>query len=268
MNFNVTCVCGHPFQITIQQVNRHVTCPSCNRALIPVAAIRASDTGGESTGSAPGGVERRSGAEPTKRCPFCGEIILAYAKKCKHCGEFLDRAAPGEPPMAPPVPESKPIFVLSVSQWDNFWRYLTCIAIQVIVGLGLYWGSAASPWLSKYAPQIFIVVFIVNVIAVYFFYLGASRARCYVRPNRIDTEVGILSRKTDYVEMFRIKDLQLQQGFIQRILGIGTILISSNDETTPELELYQIPHVRKVYNYLQDQIPKADAQRRVLRMES
>lgn len=26
----------------------------------------------------------------TKPCPFCAEIILAAAKKCKHCGEFLN----------------------------------------------------------------------------------------------------------------------------------------------------------------------------------
>lgn len=26
----------------------------------------------------------------TKPCPFCSEIIFASAKKCKHCGEFLD----------------------------------------------------------------------------------------------------------------------------------------------------------------------------------
>lgn len=25
-----------------------------------------------------------------KACPFCAERILAAARKCKHCGEFLD----------------------------------------------------------------------------------------------------------------------------------------------------------------------------------
>lgn len=27
----------------------------------------------------------------TKRCPYCGEIILAVAQKCKHCGEWLNK---------------------------------------------------------------------------------------------------------------------------------------------------------------------------------
>ena len=25
-----------------------------------------------------------------KRCPYCGEEILSAAKKCKHCGEWLE----------------------------------------------------------------------------------------------------------------------------------------------------------------------------------
>jgi hypothetical protein len=34
--------------------------------------------------------EKQDEQEEQKRCVFCGEKILAIAKKCKHCGEILD----------------------------------------------------------------------------------------------------------------------------------------------------------------------------------
>ena len=32
--------------------------------------------------------------EPTKTCPSCGGVILAVAKKCKHCKSYIDQAGP------------------------------------------------------------------------------------------------------------------------------------------------------------------------------
>lgn len=40
--------------------------------------------------------------EETKRCPFCGESILAVAMKCKHCGSMLAEPPPQQQTYAPP----------------------------------------------------------------------------------------------------------------------------------------------------------------------
>ena len=43
-------------------------------------------------------------SEEFKKCPHCGEEILAVANKCKHCGEWLNNNAPApQPTVAQPV---------------------------------------------------------------------------------------------------------------------------------------------------------------------
>lgn len=54
----------------------------------------------------------------TKRCPYCGGEILAAAKKCKHCNQWLIQehvATQSVTPSGPPVPPS-PSTVASVGE--------------------------------------------------------------------------------------------------------------------------------------------------------
>ena len=59
--------CGQHYEVEANFAGQNVECSQCGRTF---------------TVSAP---------EKTRRCPMCGEEILAVAKKCKHCGEYLDQ---------------------------------------------------------------------------------------------------------------------------------------------------------------------------------
>jgi membrane protein YdbS with pleckstrin-like domain/predicted RNA-binding Zn-ribbon protein involved in translation (DUF1610 family) len=289
MNYQIICVCGHRFFITEQQLTGHVTCPSCGRALIPVvtpqqpAPTSASADAPTDNPPANGTTAEpaiATSAEATKRCPFCGEVILAIAKKCKHCGEFLDRATP-ESSAAPPTPQQNPlataatpstpqnpaidppVFALSVSQWDNFWKYLICITIAIIVPALLIKINALNDYAAIGVPATVVLMGFI----MWFFYFSTRNSRCIIRPLRIETEVGILAKDLNSLEMFRITDIELKQGLIERLLGIGSVKITSNDQNTPELILYEIPKARAVYRYLQQQVPIAARQRGAIYVE-
>lgn len=64
--------------------------PHAAPAKPPVAPTQRAVRHSEMTGARPASVPVRPLADPTMRCPYCRETILLAARKCKHCGEFLD----------------------------------------------------------------------------------------------------------------------------------------------------------------------------------
>ena len=252
------CVCGHDLEIPAQRLGRHLICPMCSRTLIPLAAtpVGAAMTAASTPSAAP--------AQPRRPCPSCGEMILSIARKCRHCGEFVDAPAAqaAEADTGTPAKDDSArnnmddaVFNVSVSQWDNFFRYLTC-GIVLVISAGAY----KIPLLKAYGGIIFAVVLTVDVFAGFLIYLNSRNSRCLINADRVETQSGIFTKQIDWISISSVLDIQLRQGFIQRMLGIGTIEIRSHDQVTPLMEIHQIPQARKVFEYLQRQISRRHQQ--------
>ena len=64
---------------------------------------------------------------------------------------------------------------------------------------------------------------------------AATRYR--LTTQRLFVQTGLVAKKLEEVELFRVKDVTLRQGVLDRLMGVGTVTVLSTDDTTPRLEL-------------------------------
>ena len=57
---------------------------------------------------------------------------------------------------------------------------------------------------------------------------------------RIVVETGVLSKRLEQIDLYRIADYTVDRPFFQRVMGTGNLLLKTFDKSTPEL------HVREV----------------------
>jgi membrane protein YdbS with pleckstrin-like domain len=76
-------------------------------------------------------------------------------------------------------------------------------------------------------------------------------------------ERGLLARTGDRIQVIAIDDVSVEQGPIDRLLGIGTIVLHARDTTSPTLRLPGIENVRDVADLI-DGARRAERNRRGL----
>jgi uncharacterized membrane protein YdbT with pleckstrin-like domain len=61
-----------------------------------------------------------------------------------------------------------------------------------------------------------------------------------VTTRRIVVETGVLSKRLEQIDLYRIADYTVDRPFGQRILGTGNLLLRTFDKSTPELHVREI----------------------------
>ena len=85
--------------------------------------------------------------------------------------------------------------------------------------------------------------------------------------DRLELESGVVSRKIENVELFRIRDVGLRQGLFGRLGDFGDVYVHSTDSTTPDVHLKGIDSPREFYEEIRARIAASRAQGRTMIME-
>jgi len=88
-----------------------------------------------------------------------------------------------------------------------------------------------------------------------------------VTPDRIEWSRGIFDRHVDNIDMFRVVDLKLRQSLLECLLGIGTVIALTSDESDPEFEFIKVHRCRDLYDTLKEAGLQADKKRNVIHVE-
>ena len=162
--------------------------------------------------------------EKQKRCRFCGELILAIARKCKHCGEFLDgsqgtQSAP-EPSESHKQKPEKTIWTGTPSHFHYLLAYVMGTLLLVAYGLGL--------------------------IIIIWALLDRRSKVFTVTTRRVMAKSGIMSRSTQEVTMKDIRSINFRQDIFDRIYGLGTVQIGSAGTGDIDVQFSGIPNAQRV----------------------
>jgi uncharacterized membrane protein YdbT with pleckstrin-like domain len=74
---------------------------------------------------------------------------------------------------------------------------------------------------------------------------------------------GVLSKRVDEVELYRVKDTRFDQPFLQRLFGLGNVVLISNDATTPTTVIRGIPDAKAVREKLRTLVEARRDEKRV-----
>jgi len=88
-----------------------------------------------------------------------------------------------------------------------------------------------------------------------------------VTADRIEWSRGILDRRVDNLDMFRVIDLKLRRSLLDCILGVGTVGLITTDKTDPQFVFEKIRDSRRLYDIIKRASLEADRRSAVVHLE-
>jgi hypothetical protein len=178
-------------------------------------------------------------------CPNCGHDNDDDAKFCDNCGRQLSDVADARTAMAPPQFGGTPT--------DSAGNVIADDGMPAGRDMDGEPGGERVLWEGR--PN-FLLSPIQGIV---------SRYR--VTNERLINTRGFITKQTEQIDLFRVNDVQIRQGLLQRMLGVGNVIIVGSDASAPEKKLIDVGNPHRVGDIIRQAARAEEQRRRVFRQE-
>lgn len=125
---------------------------------------------------------------------------------------------------------------------------------------GWLFGSFAG-WLS----MLLVLAFGLGLVIIFFKWIANISARYELTTQRLMIRTGIIFKRVDEIELFRIKDVRVDYSLINQITGIGAITVRSSDVTSGgrDFVMRDVPDAREIRETMRNLVDEARQRRGV-----
>jgi uncharacterized membrane protein YdbT with pleckstrin-like domain len=147
----------------------------------------------------------------------------------------------------------------SPSQFLNFHVFLLCgLAMAGLIAIAVAFRQNLGVPMAYIVAGAAIIPFLIVLMK----WLQIRFLRYELTTERLRLSQGVLSRSTDQVELYRVKDYILREPFLLRMFGLGDVVLETTDDSNPTVLLRAIHQPGSVRDQIRKHVEiRRDAKR-------
>lgn len=146
-------------------------------------------------------------------------------------------------------PKFRYVFIMSF-----FPMVIYCSVFAVLLYLPSVFNWAFIPLVVVLATSFLFIVWTLLRVITTSWTLSADQL-CFMR--------GVIARRTDYLELYRVTDYIVRESVPERMLGLCSFYLISTDTSSPVMQIFGIPNIKGLQNEIRLRVEQQRQEKRI-----
>jgi uncharacterized membrane protein YdbT with pleckstrin-like domain len=104
---------------------------------------------------------------------------------------------------------------------------------------------------------------VIPLIIMLWKWLAVRNTKYELSTERLKTRYGVLNRKMDELELYRVRDYKFEQPLLLRIFSLANIIMQTSDKSNPVVIIRAIPNGEELRDRIRDLVEECRVRKRV-----